>query len=154
MTLKYHLQLGHVCEDTTRLTAKFYGINLTKKNLPCGDCALAKRMQHRLPREATNPATECGGRMFVDVTEIHNLSLGGRKYLAALTEEFSSKKFPMFLKQKSELIPSTIKILEKIYVQYKTPVLKNRMDNAGENLHFQHELNQNLVLRNMGTTVK
>ena len=152
-TNKYHKKLGHVCEDTTRFTAKFYGIKLSTKFLPCGDCALAKRTQHRLPREATNPATKCGGRMFLDVTEIRNLSLGGRKYLAALTDEFSSKKFPMFLKQKSELIPSTIKILEKIYVQYKTPVLKLRMDNAGENLHFQHELNKNLVLSYMGTTV-
>ena len=75
-TNKYHLKLGHVCEDTTQLTAKFYGIKLTTKFLPCGDCALAKRTQHRLPRGATNPATECGGRMFLDVTEIRNLSLG------------------------------------------------------------------------------
>ena len=52
-----HLQLGHVCEDTKRLTAKYYGIKLTSKFLPCGDCALAKRTQHRLPRAATNPAT-------------------------------------------------------------------------------------------------
>ena len=28
------------------------------------------------------------------------------------------------------------------------------MDNVGENLHFQHKLNKNLVLRDMGTTVK
>ena len=108
-----------VTEDTTSLTAKYYGIKLTSKFLPCGDCALAKRTQHRLARAATNPATECGGRMFLDVMEIRNLTLGGQKYLAALTDEFLSKKFPMFLKKKSELIPSTMKILEKIYVQYK-----------------------------------
>ena len=28
------------------------------------------------------------------------------------------------------------------------------MDNAGENLHFQHELNKDPVLRFMGTTVE
>ena len=153
-TKKYHLQLGHVCEDTTRLTAKYYGIKLTSKFLPCGDCALAKRTQHRLARAASNPATECGRRMFLDVTEICNLSLDGQKYLAALTDEFSSKKFSMFLKKKSELIPVTIEILQKIYVEYKTTVQKIRMDNAGENLHFQHELNKNPVLRFMGTTIQ
>ena len=33
-------------------------LNDYKKILPCGDCALAKRTQHRLLREATNPATK------------------------------------------------------------------------------------------------
>ena len=58
-TQKYHLQLRHVCEDTTHLTAKYYGIKLTSKFLLCADCALAKRSQHRLGRAATNPAIKC-----------------------------------------------------------------------------------------------
>ena len=80
-TQKYHLHLGHENEDTTHLTAKYYGIKLTSKFLPCADCALAKKSQHRLSRAATNPATKCGGHMFLDMTKIRNLSLGSQKYL-------------------------------------------------------------------------
>ena len=41
----YHRTLGHPSEDTTRLTAKFYNVKLTRDWKVCTECALAKRMQ-------------------------------------------------------------------------------------------------------------
>ena len=129
--------LGHACEDTTRLTAKAYGIQLTNKFDNCKFCARAKRAQHRLARSASNVATESGGRMFLDVTSINHQSLGGSKHLAGLTDEFSHKKFPIFLKKKSDLLQKLQATLLKIYVQHKVSIKILRMDNAGENLKIQ-----------------
>ena len=42
---EYHKVLGHPSEDTTRLTAKFYNLKLTRDWKVCTECALAKRMQ-------------------------------------------------------------------------------------------------------------
>ena len=41
----YHKTLGHPSEDTTRLTAKFYNLKLTRDWKVCTECALVKRMQ-------------------------------------------------------------------------------------------------------------
>ena len=83
--------LGHTCKDTTRLTAKAYGIHLMDKFDNCKFCGRARRAQHRLVKSATNIATECGGRMFLDTTTLNHPSLGGNKHLAGLTDEFSHK---------------------------------------------------------------
>ena len=52
--------LGHPSEDTTRLTAKFYNLKLTRDWKVCTECALAKRMQRRLARETEQTAKEPG----------------------------------------------------------------------------------------------
>ena len=100
-THKYHLQLGHVCENTTHLTAKYYGIKITSKFLPCADCALAKRSQHRLSRAATYPATKWGERMFLDMTKIYNISLGGENTLQHSWMNFWVKKSDFLKEEKS-----------------------------------------------------
>ena len=52
----YHKTVGHPSEDTTRLTAKFYNIKLTKDWKICIECALAKRMQRCLAKTNENTA--------------------------------------------------------------------------------------------------
>ena len=151
---RFHNVLSHACEDTTRLTAKIYGINLTDKFQPCEYCAKARRAQFKLSQEASNTATDCGGRMSLDLTEINHPSLGGSRYLAGLTDEFLHKKFPIFLKKKSNLEEKLRDILLQIYVGYQVTVKIIRMDNAEENLHIQVMLNNHPILHQMGTNIK
>ena len=153
-TTSFHHMLGHACEDTTRLTAKAYGIHLTNKFDNCEFCARARRAQHRLSRSATNVATECGGRMFLDATTLNHPSLGGNKHLAGLTDEFSHKKFAIFLKRKSDLIENLKNILLQIYVQHCVTFKIIQMDNAGENLEIQKHLNNHPILHEMGTKIE
>ena len=151
---RFHNVLGHACEDTTRLTAKTYGISLTDKFLPCEFCAKARRAQLRLGREASNTATKCGGRMFLDVTTVNHPSLGGSRYLAGLTDEFSHKKFPIFLKNKNDLQEMLKETLLQIYSLHGVKVEIIRMDNAGENLHIQEMILNHHLLHRMGTKIE
>ena len=153
-TTRFHNVLGHACEDTTRLTAKTYGISLTEKFLPCEFCAKARRAQLRLGRETSNTATECGGRMFLDVTTIDHPSLGGNRYLAGLTDEYSHKKFPVFLKKKSDLEEKLKQTLLQIYSLHEVKVKIIRMDNAGENQHIQEMILNHHLLHQMGTKIE
>jgi hypothetical protein len=56
-----HEYLGHLSEDTTRLTATYLGMNHLCGTLPvCKSCAIAKAKQKNVPKEASgdNKATE------------------------------------------------------------------------------------------------
>ena len=55
---EYHKVPGHPSEDTTRLTAKFYNLKLTRDWKVCTECALAKTMQRRFVRETEQTAKE------------------------------------------------------------------------------------------------
>ncbi len=60
-------------EDTTRLTAKYLGMNLSCGTLPgCEPCAIAKAKQKNVPKETSreNKATEFNGRVFHDLSKI------------------------------------------------------------------------------------
>jgi hypothetical protein len=55
-----HAYLGHLSKDTTRLTAKYLGMNLLHGTLPvCELCAIAKAKQKNVPKETSgaNKAT-------------------------------------------------------------------------------------------------
>jgi hypothetical protein len=68
-----HEYLGHLGENTTRLTAKYLGMNLSRGTLPvCKSCAIAKVKQKNVPKETSgaNKATEFNGRVFQDLSKI------------------------------------------------------------------------------------
>ena len=44
----YHQMLGHISEERTRATAKYYNVKLTGKFETCYNCALAKARQNNL----------------------------------------------------------------------------------------------------------
>ncbi len=68
-----HEYLGHLSEDTTRLTAKYLGMNLLHGLLPvCKSCAIAKAKQRNVPKETSggSKAKEFNGRVFHDLSKI------------------------------------------------------------------------------------
>ncbi len=68
-----HEYLGHLSEDTTRLTAKYLGMNLSRGSLPvCESCAIAKAKQRNVPKETSggSKAKEFNSRVFHDLSKI------------------------------------------------------------------------------------
>ncbi len=68
-----HEYFGHLSKDTTRLTAKYLGMNLLRGTLPvCKSCAIAKVKQKNVPKETSgvNKATEFDGQVFHDLSKI------------------------------------------------------------------------------------
>ena len=110
----YHKALGHPSEDTTRLTAKIYNANLTKKWKICTECALAERMQRHLPRESKKVATKPGGRMFLDLASLNFTSNGGNRHLALLVDKYNRPKFNMYVSTKNCLQEQVLELLKII----------------------------------------
>jgi hypothetical protein len=60
-------------KDTTRLTAKYLGMNLSRGTFPvCKSRAIAKAKQKNVPTETSgaNKATELNGQVFHDLSKI------------------------------------------------------------------------------------
>jgi hypothetical protein len=69
--------LGHPSIQTTRSTAKQFGLELTGKMNKCVDCILAKVKRTNIPKESKNKAKEVGLlRLCMDVSYIKKESLG------------------------------------------------------------------------------
>jgi hypothetical protein len=68
-----HESLGHLSEDTARLTTKYLGMDLLRGLLPvCESCAIAKTKQRNVPKETSggSKAKEFYGRVFHDLSNI------------------------------------------------------------------------------------
>ena len=119
---EYHKVLGHPSEDTTRLTAKFYNLKLTRDWKVCTECALAKRMQRRLARETEQTAKEPGGRMFLDLASLNFTTMGGNRHIGLLVDEYSRLKFDIYISTKNQLQEQILALLKIIFVNYKIKV--------------------------------
>ena len=151
---QYHKVLGHPSEDTTRLTAKFYNLKLTRDWKVCTECALAKRMQRRLAREAEHTAEEPGGRMFLDLSSLNFTTIGGNRHIGLLVDEYSRLKFDMYVSTKDQLQEQLLSLLKIIFINYKIKVRVIQMDNAGENIYIEQAIRLDPVLCEMGTIVE
>ncbi len=68
-----HEYLGHLSEDTIRLTEMYLGMNISHGTLPvCKLCAIAKAKQKNMPKETSgvNKGTEFNSRVFHDLSKI------------------------------------------------------------------------------------
>lgn len=85
---KAHEILGHAGPQLTISTARALGFKVKSNNVKCEHCGKAKSMQKNLKRIASNPSTEKGVRLMIDITSSKEVSLGGNKYwLAIWTKE-------------------------------------------------------------------
>ena len=138
---KYHSMLGHVGEDATRKTAEYFGLKVVGKMPLCEPCALAKSKQKKVSKETETVTTKPGEKMYIDVSSVSATSIGGKKFMAMLVDDYSSMKWSFFLKKKSDLndvILPKIKELKSKGIDIK----RVRMDNAGENLKLGDKLKE------------
>ena len=77
-----HRMFGHMSEETTRKTAKYYDIEIQGKFDPCESCLLGKARQKNTNKESSHiKSTKPGEMMYLDISSIKGDSYGGKKIL-------------------------------------------------------------------------
>ena len=65
---KYHRDLGHPSEATTRVTAKLKNIRLKGEFKPCKDCAVGKSKQKKISKEPKERSKVKGEKLLIDIS--------------------------------------------------------------------------------------
>ena len=131
--MKFHEVLGHPSEQTTRRTAEYYGIELTGQFGVCENCGRAKSRQKNTSKDTVVRSKVAGERLFIDISSVKGVSIGGSKYWLAIVDDFTDMTWSMFLKQKSEQVNRIIDFIRDLKVKLNLSVKYIRCDNAGEN---------------------
>ena len=134
---KLHETLGHVSEESTRKTAKYYGWKLTGKMDTCENCSLAKAKQKNLKKEKKEKSKTPGERLYMDISSIKEKSYGGSKFWLLVVDDCTDVCWSAFLKTKSELKNRMLRFVKTLQSQEGKKVKFVRCDNAGENRKFQ-----------------
>ena len=70
--------------------------------------------------------------MYLDISSMTQVSLGGNKHWALMVDEATRYKKSFFLKKKNDQIEVIIDWLKELKNKYKIKLQQIRMDNAGE----------------------
>ena len=98
-----HRLFGHMSEETTRKTAKYYDVAIQGKFDPCESCLLGKARQKNTNKESTREKTKKPGEMmYLDISSIKDESYGGKKFWLLIVDEATDNCWSYFLKNKSE----------------------------------------------------
>jgi hypothetical protein len=134
LSVKYfHQILGHPSLDTTRRTAKFYGIKLTGTMDICENCGLGKSKREAVKKISESSSKIPGERLFIDISSIQAESFGGSKYWLLILDDFTGVSWSYFLKKKSDLSERVMELLKDLKSKHNIKVKFVRCDNAGEN---------------------
>ena len=107
-----HRMLGHACGKYTANTIKrITGESVSRDFLKCADCDLGKSSQKRVPKVCKGRSGIPGERVYVDVAYTTVGSYGGAKYWGLLVDEFSWKKWSVFLSTKDQLCDNICKVI-------------------------------------------
>ena len=133
MPIEYvHACMTHPGENTTRLTAKYYGMKIQGTLLPCEDCALSKARQSNLNKTTDVRSKVKGERLCIDISYTGKTSLGGSIYWLLIMDDCTDYLWSYFLKEKSDTTIYVIRLIKDLNAKgFKTKYM--RCDNAGEN---------------------
>ena len=143
---KFHQITGDTREYLLITTAENMGIKITGKLKPYEVCTQSKIRQSNVPkRKQKQVQSRPGYRMFIDRSSFKHESMGGKRHLLIVVDEFSDCSHSFFLGKKCNqkvVIPICIKGLNS----KSGIVVKNRrLENSGENGSLQKECDrQNL----------
>ena len=129
-----HSWFGHANEAYTKATATSYGWQWTGTWEVCEFCALAKSKQKVLVKLNTSPVEKSGGRIYLDISSIQAVGLGGSRFWCLLVDEFTKMKWSFFLKRKSDMVDRVIPFFKDLKHKFSKTVKVIRCDNAGENM--------------------
>jgi len=113
-TRELHCKLGHVSEDATRRTAKFYGWKLSGGFPECEECAIAKSKQKNVNKEQQERSKIKGERLMIDISKIDNVSYGGAKFWLLAMDDATDYCWTMLLKSKDELPMRMIELIKEL----------------------------------------
>ena len=131
---RFHDMFGHQSVETTKITAKYYGIDLTGTMDACESCILGKARQKNVGKgNEEKRETEPGKRLFFDVSSIKNVSYGGSKFWLLVVDDATDCCFSFFLKKKSDVPETMVRMIKQLQSKENITVMTLRCDNAGEN---------------------
>ena len=89
--------------------------------------------------------------MYLDISSLTQVSLGGSKHLALMVDEATRYKKSFFLKKKNDQIEVILDLLKELKNKYKIKVQQIRMDNAGETKCWQDVVMKMKWVSNLNT---
>jgi len=136
-----HNLFGHPNAQVLSATAQKYGFKTKNTLQVCPNCAISKAKQKNLHQITTNPSTEIGGKINIDISSVLNPSYGGANFWLLIQDDFTGYLWSYFLKHKSDLPSTMIDWLYQVKKELKLAIKVIRLDNSGENMAF-HKLIQ------------
>ena len=109
-----HEMMGHPSEQITKATARQLNIKSSGKMMRCAHCDIGKMKQKNISKQQLERADEPGDRLFMDISSIKYASAGGAKYWALFVDDCTDFVFGIYMKKKSCLSSSGIKMINSI----------------------------------------
>ena len=114
----FHTSPGHVHEKLLRSTAKQLGVILDGSLRGCEGCSVAKSVGKPIGRTTSTRADKVFVRLFVDICEERSVeSIGGRRYVLLICNDFSRFTWTYFMRQKSD----TVALFEQFWADERVP---------------------------------
>ncbi len=82
-----HKRLGHPCYEYPKKTASEYGVMWKGVPEVCAGCAMGKGHQKAVKKHTENRAKQRCERLFVDMSTLPTVSLGGSKYWILIVDD-------------------------------------------------------------------
>ena len=129
---KFHQMTGHTGEYILKATADYMGIKLTGKLDPCEACSQAKIRQANIAKKKEPQVPS-----FIDISSFKHESMGGKRHLLIVVDEFSDCSHSFFLKRKSDQIELLPTWMKELRAKHGIDIKYVRLDNSGENRVLQ-----------------
>ena len=101
----FHTSHGHVHEKLLRSTAKQLGVILEGSLRECEGCSVAKGLGKPIGRTTSTRADKVFGRLFVHNCGAKSVgSIGGKRYMLLICDDFSRFTWTYFMRQKSDAV--------------------------------------------------
>jgi hypothetical protein len=100
----------------------------------CEFCAVAKSKQKATKKINSSPVEKPGECIYMDISFIQAVGLGGSKFWCLLVDESTKMKWSIFLKRKSDMGPRVIEFFKELRNNYSKTIKVIRCDNAGESM--------------------
>jgi hypothetical protein len=98
-----HNMFGHPKSQVLGAKAAEYGFT-TKNTLTfCSNCAVVKAKQKNLNKTNSNPSTELGRRIYIDISSGLKSRYGGANFWLLIQDDFTNYIWRCFRKAKSDL---------------------------------------------------
>jgi hypothetical protein len=94
---------GHPNSQVLAATPAKYGFKTKNTLAVCSNCAVIKAKQKNLNKTYSNPSTELGGRINIDISSVLNSSYGGANFWLLIQDDFTNYLWSYFLKAESNL---------------------------------------------------
>jgi hypothetical protein len=133
--------LGHPKSQVLASTVSKDGFN-TKNTLEhtSPNSAICKAKQKNLKKMNSNPSTELGGRINIDISSVKTPSYGGANFWLLIQDDFTGYLWSYFIKAKSDLPESMFDWLQLVKKDISLDVKCIRLDNSGENKYFHQKV--------------